>query len=114
MLMHFLVHKNAKNNSMKGKNEGSLYVALEGAPKIFFKGVLKIPQKGEERDTFDVVIDVILDSAIESAGESAPKDALNDLCKDAQEVIIIFESNQNVVIILNCQLLLTIFNLPLM
>ena len=61
---------------MKGKREGSLYVALESAPKIFFQTALKIAQK---EDTFDIAIDCLLDSEIEGTGEVAPKDALNDL-----------------------------------
>ena len=42
MLMHLLVYKSAENNSMEGELKGSLYVALEGAPKIFFQGALKL------------------------------------------------------------------------
>ena len=36
MLIHLLVYKNAQNNSIKGELEGSIYVAVEGAPEIFF------------------------------------------------------------------------------
>ena len=46
MLMYLLVCKSAKNNSMKGELKGSLYVALEGGPKIFFQRTLKVAQKG--------------------------------------------------------------------
>ena len=42
MLMHLLVYKSAKNNSMVGNIKGSLYVALEGTPKVFFQGALKV------------------------------------------------------------------------
>ena len=34
---------------MKGAFEGSLYVSLEGAPKIFFQGALEIAEKGKEK-----------------------------------------------------------------
>ena len=99
---------------MKGELEGSFHVALEGAPKIFFQGTLKITQKGEEKDTFDVVMDCMLDSAFEIALEGAPKDVLKNLCKDSQEATITFESKQNVVNILNFQLFFIMFNLSTM
>ena len=40
---------------MKGELKGSLYVLFKGAPKIFFQGALKVAQKCEEKDIFDVV-----------------------------------------------------------
>ena len=61
MLMHFLVYKSSKINSMKG----SLYVPFKGASKIFFQGALKVAQKCEEKDIFGVVINGLLVSAIE-------------------------------------------------
>ena len=111
--MHLLVYNNAENNSIIGELESSLYVALEGTPKIFFQGALKIAQTSEEKDTFDNIIDGLLDSAIEGALEDAPNDPLNDLHKYAQEAIT-FESKQNVVNILNFQLLSIMFNLSMM
>ena len=59
---------------MTGELEGSLYIALASAPNIFFQWALKIAQKGEEKDKFDVVIDVLLYSAIEGADEGVPED----------------------------------------
>ena len=55
MMTHLLVYKSAKSNSVKGEFKCSIYVALEGAPKIFFQGALKVAQKCEEKDIFDVV-----------------------------------------------------------
>ena len=63
--MHLLLHKRAKNNSMKGETEGSLYVPFKGVRKIFFQGAFKVAQKCEEKYIFDVVIDGLLESAIE-------------------------------------------------
>lgn len=80
-------------NSTKGELKGPLYAAFEGAPKTLFQGALKVAQKAEERDTFDVVIDALLDSALEGVLEGAHKDALNNLCKDAQEATETSESN---------------------
>ena len=54
-------------------------------------------------------MDGLLDSSIEDAREGAVKDALNNLCKDAQEATITFESKQNVVNILHFHLPLIIF-----
>ena len=34
MVVHLLVQKSSQNNSIKGESEETLYVALEGAPKI--------------------------------------------------------------------------------
>ena len=34
MVVHLLVQKSSQNNSIKGEFEDTLYVALEGAPKI--------------------------------------------------------------------------------
>ena len=34
MALHLLAQKSSDNNSIKGKLEEALYVALEGAPKI--------------------------------------------------------------------------------
>ena len=85
MLIHLIAYNSAKNNSMKGERKGTLFVALEGAPKIFFQGALKVAQECEEKDTFDVFIDGILDSAIEGVIEGALKSAINNLYKDAQE-----------------------------
>ena len=34
MVVHLLVQKSSQNNSIKGEFEETLYVALEGAPKI--------------------------------------------------------------------------------
>ena len=56
MLMHLLVYKSAKINSMKGGLKGSLHVVFKSAHKIFFQGELKVAQKFEEKDTFDVLI----------------------------------------------------------
>ena len=96
---------------MKGELKGSLYVGLEGAPKTFFQGALKVAQKCEEKDIFDVVIDGLLDSAIEGVLEGAPRDAINNLYKDAQEATVTCECKQNFVNILNFQLFLFMFNL---
>ena len=49
MLMHLLVYKSVKNNSMIGEIKGSLYVALEGAPTIFFQGALKIEENVKKK-----------------------------------------------------------------
>ena len=65
MLMHLLVYKSAKNNSMKGERKGSLYVPFKGVPKCFFQRAFKVAQSCEEKDIFGVVIDGLLDSAIE-------------------------------------------------
>ena len=89
---------------MIGEIKGSLYVALEGAPTIFFQGALKIAQKCEETDTFDVVIDGLVDSEIEGVLVGAPKDAINNLYKVAQEATVTCECKQNFVNILNFQL----------
>ena len=35
---------------MKGELKSSIYVALEGAGKIFFQGALKVAQKCEEKN----------------------------------------------------------------
>ena len=35
--MYLLAHKNAQNSSIKDKLWGSLYVTIEGVPKIFFQ-----------------------------------------------------------------------------
>ena len=66
MLMHLLVYRSIKSNSLKGELKGSLYVQFKGAPKIFFQGALQVAQKREEKDIFDVVIDGLLSSAIEA------------------------------------------------
>ena len=76
---------------MKGELKGSIYVALEGARKIFFHGAFKVLQKGEEKDTFDVGTDGLLDSAIEDVLEDAPKNATNNLFKDAREATVTCE-----------------------
>ena len=110
MLMYLLVYKSAKNNSMIGELKGSLYVPFKGAPKTFFQGALKIVQKCEGKDIFDVVIDGLLDSAIKGVLEGAPRDAINNLYKDAQEVTVTCECKQNFVNILIFKLLLFIFN----
>ena len=103
MLMHLLVFKSAKNNSMKGEIKGSLYVP--------FKGALKVVQKYEEKDIFDVVIDGLLDSAIEGILECAPRNAINNLYKAAQEATVTCECKKNFVNIIVFQLLLFMFNL---
>ena len=77
--MHLLLYKSAKNNSMKGKLKGSLYVPFKGTPEIFFQGTLKVAQKCEQKDIFDVVVDGLLDGAIEGVLEGAPRDAINNL-----------------------------------
>ena len=41
---------------MKGGLKGSLHVVFKSAHKIFFQGELKVAQKFEEKDTFDVLI----------------------------------------------------------
>ena len=109
--MHLLVYKSAKNNSMKGELKGSLHVLFKGAPKIFFQGALKVIQKCEEKDIFDVVIDSLLDSAIEGVLEGAPRDAINNLYKDVQEATVTCECKQNFVNILIFQVLLFMSNL---
>ena len=68
---------------MKGELKGSLYVPFKGTTKIFFQGTLKVAQKCEEKDIFDVVIDGLLDSAVEGVFEGAPRDAINNPYKDA-------------------------------
>ena len=70
MLMHLLVLKSGKNNCLTGELESS----LASAPNIFFQWALKVAQKGEEKDKFDVVIDGLLYSAIEGADEGVPED----------------------------------------
>ena len=40
----------------KGGLQGSLYVPFKGAPKIFFQRVLKVAQKHEEKDIFDMTV----------------------------------------------------------
>ena len=67
---------------------------------MFFYGALKVAQKSEEKDIFDVVINRLLDSAIEGVLEGAPRDAINNLYKDAQEATVICECKQNFVNIL--------------
>ena len=101
MLMHLFVYTSAKNNSMKRELKGLLYVALEDVPQTFFQGALRVAQKSEEKDTFDVLIDSLLDNAIEGVFEDAPKDALDNLSKDAHEATATCESKQNFVNILN-------------
>ena len=49
MLMHLLVCKSAKDSSVKGELKGSLYVALEGAPKISFREDLKLYKNMEKK-----------------------------------------------------------------
>ena len=36
MMRNLLKHKSAQNDSIKGEMQVSLYVALEGAPNIYF------------------------------------------------------------------------------
>ena len=96
---------------MKVELKGSLYVPFKGAPKIFFQGALKVAQKCEEKDIFDVLMDGLLESAIERELEGAPRDAIN-LNKDAQEATITCECKQNFANIIIFQLLLFMFNLP--
>ena len=85
---------------MKGELKDSLYIPFKGTTKIFFQGTLKVAQKCEEKDIFDVVIDGLLDSAIEGVLEGAPRDAINNLYKDAQEATVTCEWKQNFVKIL--------------
>ena len=89
--------------------EVSLHVVLEGVPKMFYQGRIKITQQVEEKYTFDVVMDGLRDISIEDVREGAAKDAFNNLRKDAQEATITFESKQNVVNILHFHLPLIIF-----
>ena len=96
---------------MKGELKGSLYVPFKGTPKIFFQGTLKVAQKCEEKDIFDVVIDGLLDRAIEGVLEGVPRDGINNLYKDPQEATVTCECKQNFVNILLFQLLLFMFNL---
>ena len=49
MLMHLLVYKSAKNSSMKGELKDSLYVALEGTPKISFREDLMLYKNMEKK-----------------------------------------------------------------
>ena len=49
MLMYLLLYKSAKNDSMKGKLKGSLYVPFKGAPKIFFQAALKVVQNVKKK-----------------------------------------------------------------
>ena len=80
MLMHLLVYKSAKINSMKGGLKDSLHVAFKGAHKTFFQGELKVAQKCEQKDTFDSLIDGLsLGNRIEGVLEGAPRDAINNL-----------------------------------
>ena len=99
---------------MKGELKGLLYVPFKDAPKIFFQGALKVAQKCEEKDIFDVVVNGLLDSAIEGVLEGAPRDEINNLHKDAQEATVTCEYNQNFVNILTFQLLMFIFKLSKM
>ena len=85
---------------MKGELKGSLYVPFKGTTKIFFQGTLKVAQKCEEKDIFDVVIDGLLDSTAEGVLEGAPRDEINNLYKDAQEATVTCECKQNFVNIL--------------
>ena len=94
---------------MKGEFKGSLYVPLKGTTKIFFQGTLKVPQKCEEKDIFDVAIHGLLDSAVEGVLEGTPRDAINNLNKDAQKATVTCECKQNLVNILIFQLMLFIF-----
>ena len=73
---------------MIGELKGSPYVPFKGAPKIFFQGALKVAQKCEEKDIFDVVIDGLIDSAVEGVLEDAPRDAINNLYKDEKEATV--------------------------
>ena len=41
---------------MKGELKGSLCVPFKGAPKIFFQRALKVAQKYEEKDIFDMTV----------------------------------------------------------
>ena len=79
---------------MKGELKGSLYVPFKGTTKIFFQGTLKVAQKCEEKDIFDVVIDGLLDSAVEGVLEGAPRDKINNLYKDPQEASVICKCKQ--------------------
>ena len=110
MLMHLLVYKSAKNNSMKGELKGSFYVPFKGIPKIFFQRPLKVAQKCEKKHIFKVVIDGLLDSAIEGVIQGAPRDAINNPYKDARKATVACECKQNFANILIFQLLLFMFN----
>ena len=96
---------------MKGELKGSLYVPFKRTPKIFLQGALKVAQKCEEKDIFDVVSDGLLDITTEGVLEGAPRDAINNLYNDAQEATVTCECNQNFVNILIFQLLLFMFKL---
>ena len=109
ILMHLLVYQSTKSNSMKGELKGSLCVPFKGAPKIFFQGALRVAQKCEEKDIFDVLIDGLLDSATKGVLEGAPRNAINNLYKDAPEATVTCECKQHFVNILILQLLLFMF-----
>ena len=110
MVMHLLVYKSAKNNSIIGELKGSLYVPFNSAPKTFFQGALKVAQKCAEKDIFDVLIDGLLDSAVKGVLEGAHRDAINTLYKDAQKATVTCECKQNCVNTLIFQILLFMFN----
>ena len=85
---------------MKGELKGSLYVSFKGTTKTFFQGTLKVAQKCEENDIFDVVIDGLLNSVVEGVLEGVPSDAINNLYKNAQEATVTCECKQKFVNIL--------------
>ena len=57
MVMRLLVRKSSQNNSIKGIFEETLWVSLEGAPKISLSEAQKIAKKCEQKDAFDVAVD---------------------------------------------------------
>ena len=85
--MHLLVHKSAQNSSIKDKLWGSLYLTIEGVPKISFNDHLKLYIK-VKKDEYDVAAGGLLDCLIGGALECAPRHALNELRKDAHEAVI--------------------------
>ena len=66
MVVRLLVQMSSQNNSIKGILEETLYVALEGAPKILLSEARKIEKICEEKDVFEVAVDGLLDDAIKS------------------------------------------------
>ena len=49
------MRQSVQSDSINFELEGAFYVSLEGAPSL--DGAIKIAQKGEKKDAFDVVVD---------------------------------------------------------
>ena len=52
MMRNLLKHKSAQNDSIKGEMQVSLYVALEGAPNIYFRKHSKMYRKVKKKIYF--------------------------------------------------------------